>query len=190
MNSFKSWYTDRKGKYILFFGFYLLLFIFLAFYLRAANNLRNEQLKEEEQEQEIVITTYDISYLINSNYKYTIEIVDNDEIINFNGTKNNIDYGNFENKYFLDIYNINQLLKKSKLVDSENYILTYELNNKELNEILLTNKSDGVNTIKVYVNNKTEVEKIIFNLASYLEKDKYEITINYGVGENNENSSS
>ena len=39
-------------------------------------------------------------------------------------------------------------------------------------------------------NEKTEINKIIFDLSNYLEKDKYQITITYEVGDNNENSSS
>ena len=189
MDNFKTWYTDKKGKYILFFGFYLIFFIFLGFYMRSLEAKRPP--KEEQQEpQEVKITSYDISNLINNNYHYTIEIIDNDDIITFIGTKDNVDYANYSNKYFLDIYNINQLLKRSSFINSENNILTYKLENKEINDILLTNINNNTNEIKVYVNDKTEVEKIVLNLSNYLEKEKYLITISYDMGENNENSPS
>lgn len=188
MDNFKNWYTDRKGKYILFFGFYLFFFIFLSIYMRNLNNNQNEEISVEPTP--MIITTYDISNLINNDYNYAIEILDNEKTITFSGSKNNVDYANFDNKYFFDIYNINQLLKRSKLINSENNILTYELENKELNDILLTNQNDGVNTISVYVNDKAEVIKIVIDLSNYLNKDKYEITINYEMGESNENSSS
>ena len=35
MDGFKTFYNDKKGKYILFFGFYLIFFIFLAIYMRS-----------------------------------------------------------------------------------------------------------------------------------------------------------
>ncbi len=187
MNKFKVFYYEKNGKMILFFGFYLVFFIFLGIYMR--NLKANNQIEEKENIQvEEKITTYSISNLINNDYSYTIDITDNNEIIKFMGTKNNIDYGNYEYKYFLDIYNINQLLKRSKLVNSNNQVLSYELENKELNDILVTEKNDGTNTIEVYVNRKTEVLKIVLNLTNYLEKDNYQIIINYTWGEINENS--
>ncbi len=189
MDGFKTFYNEKKGKYILFFGFYLIFFIFFGIYMRQLRaNRPQEEKKQEEQVEKI--TTYTVSNLINNDYSYVIDILDNEEIINFSGTKNNIDYANYENKYFLDIYNINQLLKKSKLVSSEDYVLTYELNNKDINEILLTEKKDGVNRIQVSVNEKTEVRKIDLDLSNYLDKDVYQITISYTVGEKDENSSS
>ena len=55
-----------------------------------------------------------------------------DESITFEGTKDNIDYANYKNKYFLDIYNVNQLLKRSKYIDTiDGTVLKYELNNSE-----------------------------------------------------------
>ena len=190
MDNFKSWYSDRKGKYILFFGFYLIFFVFLAIYIRSIRNDSKKEEKKEEIVQEEKITTYDISNLINNDYSYTIEIIDNEDTIVFNGSKSNIDYANYEHKYFLDIYNINQLLKRSKLVNSEDNILTYELSNKELNDILLTNKNDAVNKINVYVNDKTEIIRIMFDLSRYLGKDIYQIIIDYNIGEYYENSAS
>ena len=190
INNFKDWYNDKKGKYILFFGFYLIFFIFFGIYIRAVkDNKPVEEIKEEEKQVE-KITTYDISRLTSNDYSYIIEIIDNEELLNFNGTKSNIDYANYENKYFLDIYNINQLLKRSKLVDSNNNILTYELDNKEINDILLTNKKEGINKIMIYVDDKTEVNKISLDLSNYLDKDIYQINISYTVGDVNENSSS
>lgn len=193
MDEFKTFYNDKKGKYILFFGFYLIFFIFLAIYIRSVkDNKPIEKNKEEIVEKEI--TTYDISNLINNDYSYEIEVSDNYNTTNFSGTKNNVDYANFENKYFLDIYNINQLLKRSKFMGSEDNILTYYLYNKELNELLLTNKTENEeissNKIFVYVNDDAEVEKIVFDLSTYFEKVMYQITINYSVGDNNENSPS
>ncbi len=189
MNNFKEFYSEKNGKYILFFGFYILFFIFLTIYMRTLDARKPKEI-EKVEEKETVITTYDISNLINNDYDYRIEIVDEEEIINFSGSKNNIDYANYQNKYFLDIYNINQLLKRSKLIESEKNVLTYELPNKEINDLLLTDKKDDVNEINVSVNDQAEVNRIVLDLSNYFEKNKYQITIDYIIGESNENSSS
>lgn len=190
MDDFKDWYSNKKGKQILFFGFYIIFFAFLAIYIRSANNNKPEEPKKEEIKPVERITTYDITDLLDNDYQYEIVINDNEEIISFNGSKSNVDYNDFANKYFLDIYNINQLLKKSKFVGSSDNILTYELSNTSLNEILLTDKKDGSNKIFVYVKDDTKVERIVLDLANYLEKQVYQINIKYTVGVNNENSSS
>ena len=177
MNNFKDWYSNRKGKQIIFFAFYIVFFILFAIYIN--NN------KEQHEKK---ITTYSISNLINNDYKYEILIFDDNNVITFKGNKNSIDYANYENKYFLDIYNINQLLKKSKFINSNNNILNYELNNIEINDILLTNKPSGINKIELYVDDSGGVEKINMDLSNYLEKTTYRININYILGDNNENS--
>lgn len=190
MDKFKTFYNEKKGKYILFFGFYLIFFVVLGIYM---NSLRANNPKEETKpNEEIVekITTYDISNLINNDYTYNIHIIDNEETIDFKGKKSNIDYANYENKYFLDIYNINQLLKRSKLINSENNILTYELSNKEINDLLVTNKADASNKIDVHVNDKKEIYQVNLDLSQYFGKENYLIVIDYIIGENNENSSS
>ena len=197
MDNFKDWYSNRKGKYILFFGFYIIFFIVLAIILRNANYSPTEEPKKEENiETEIEtnennsVANYDITNLVNKDFKYKIVIDDNSEIINFEGSKNKIDYANFTNKYFLDIYNINQLLKKSKYIGRKDNVLSFELTNSSINEILLSEKKDGINPIMVHVNNNNEVNKIVLDLANYFDKVTYEIDISYIVGDSNENSSS
>lgn len=187
MDGFKDFYNNKNGKMILFFGFYLIFFIFLAFYMKSLNDNKTSVPKDEIKQEE-TITTYDLSYLINNDYVYNIVITDNDDVITFNGTKNNIDYGNYSNKYFLDIYNINQLLKRSRLIGSKDLVLSYELLNSEINDILLTNKENGINKIDVLVNKTSQVEKITMDLSKYMEKEKYLVVISYKQGEQNENS--
>ena len=184
MDKFKEFYNEKNGKIILFFGFYLIFFIFLGFYMKGLNNTPPDNTNKDE----IKITSYTINNLVNSDYKYDIKILDNDESITFSGTKNNIDYANYENKYFLDIYNINQLLKRSKFIESNDYVLSYELNNKEINDLLLTTKDDGINKIDVIVNKNSAVNKIVMDLSNYMGKNTFQITINYNTGEENENS--
>lgn len=193
MDGFKTFYNDKKGKYILFFGFYLIFFIFLAIYIRTIRE--NKPIEKPKEEVASKITTYDISNLINNDYKYMIKIIDydenSDESITFEGTKNNIDYANYKNKYFLDIYNVNQLLKRSKYIDTiDGTVLKYELNNSEINDILLTQKPEGINKIEVYVNEETKVQEIILDLSNYFEKEFFRIEMFYTEVENNENSPS
>ena len=193
MDGFKTFYNDKKGKYILFFGFYLIFFIFLAIYIRTIRE--NKPVEKPKEEVASKITTYDISNLINNDYKYMIKIIDydenSDESITFEGTKNNIDYANYKNKYFLDIYNVNQLLKRSKYIDTiDGTVLKYELNNSEINDILLTQKPEGINKIEVYVNEETKVQEIILDLSNYFEKEFFRIEMFYTEVDNNENSSS
>ena len=153
-------------------------------------NNTNKPIDKEKEEVVEKITTYDLSNLINNDYEYSFVISDDEESITFSGTKNNIDYANYKNKYFLDIYNVNQLLKKSKYIDTEDLTLKYELNNSDINEVLLTQKEDGVNNVEVYVNEKKEVSKIVLDLTNYFEKDKYVIEMTYTEVDNNENSPS
>lgn len=193
MENFKNWYGEKKGKYILFFGFYLVFFIFLAIYLRT---IRNDKPVEKPKEEVVEkITTYDISDLINNDYKYMIKIIDydenSDESITFEGTKDNIDYANYKNKYFLDIYNVNQLLKRSKYIDTiDGTVLKYELNNSEINDVLLTQKPEGINKIEVYINEETKVQEIVLDLSNYFEKEFFHIEMFYTEVDNNENSPS
>lgn len=193
MDGFKTFYNDKKGKYILFFGFYLIFFIFLAIYIRTIRE--NKPVEKPKEEVASKITTYDISNLINNDYKYMIKIIDydenSDESITFEGTKNNIDYANYKNKYFLDIYNVNQLLKRSKYIDTiDGTVLKYELNNSEINDILLTQKPEGINKIEVYVNEETKVQEIVLDLSNYFEKEFFRIEMFYTEVDNNENSPS
>lgn len=187
----KEFYQSKRGKSICFFGFYLIFFLVLAIYLKQQRNVPPEEPKKETN----IISNnqfnnktnnnglFDISKIVNSNYEYFYTINDNNEIINFQGTRLNVDYLSFANNYFLDIYNVNQLIKKSKFISNENRVLHYELSNSVINELLLTDKEEGINTIDIYVNDIKEVEKIVMSLKSYFEKEKYEITLEYKVGE-------
>ena len=66
MEGFKDFYNNRNGKMILFFGFYLIFFIFLAFYIRGLDNNKNREIPKEEENIKEEITTYDISQLWSS----------------------------------------------------------------------------------------------------------------------------
>ena len=183
IDKLKAFYNSKQGKSICFFGFYLIFFIVLAFILKNRNNVVNDKTKNVDNKIEVKenVNSYDLTKIINSNFEYFYTINDNDEIKKFSGTKNNVDYLDFDNKYFLDIYNINQLIKKSKFIKNESNILSYELDNSVLNELLITDKT-GTSKIDVYVKNDNSVEKIILDLKEYFNKDKYEIILEYKEG--------
>ncbi len=69
----------KRRKTILFFGFYLVFFIFLFFYMRDMNVV-----KEGENNEETVIT-YKTEFIENSNYTYVYEIEENENIYSFRG---------------------------------------------------------------------------------------------------------
>lgn len=184
----KVFYQSKRGRAICFFSFYLIFFFVLDIYLKQQQNVIKDEHKEEKTN---IISNnksnndsfFDISKIINSNYEYLYTINDNNKIINYQGKRLNVDYLNFENNYFLDIYNVNQLIKKSKVISKEKNVLHYELTNSVLNELLLTNKPEGLSMIDVYINDNKEVEKIVMDLKNYFEKEIYEITLEYKVGE-------
>ena len=184
----KEFYQSKRGKSICFFGFYLVFFLVLAIFLKQQRNVPQEEPKKENtniisNNKSSNDSLFNISKIVNSNYEYLYKVNDNNEIITFQGTRLNVDYLNFANNYFFDIYNVNQLIKKSKFISNENNMLHYELTNSVLNELLLTDKIEGINTIDIYVNDNKEVEKIVMDLKNYFEKEKYEITLEYKVGE-------
>ena len=169
INAFKDFYLNKGGKTIIFFGFYLIFFGTLAIML---NNNKSVVPSSDE----VNSNTYSISK-ISSDYNYEIEIQDNNEIIHYQGTKNNIDYENNENKYFFDLFNINQLVKKSKYLNNDDG-LNYELYNNQLNELFNTEKADGINKIKIITDSKGNLIGVNLDLSSYLEKE-YKVKIKY-----------
>ena len=184
-NKLRDFYTSKRGKSICFFAFYLVFFLVLAIILRNRNNVVSNEPKNENKNIEINENnhnSYNLEKIVNSNYEYFYTINDNEEIKKFSGTKNNVDYLNYENKYFLDIYNVNQLIKRSKFIKRENNILSYELDNHILNEFLLTD-SEGLTKIDVFVKEDNMIEKIILDLKEYFKKEKYEIILEYKEGE-------
>lgn len=180
----KAFYQSKRGKSICFFGFYLIFFLVLAIILNNnQNRLNNQKNNKEEVNNQQINNNYNISNLINSNYNYQFLVYDNDITYKFSGSKNNIDYMDFDNKYFFDLYNINQLIKKSKFVKREQNILMYELNNSVLNDLLIQERRDGINKINIYLKTNGDIEKFIFDLSQFMQKDKYILELNYKVGD-------
>ena len=174
----KKFKENKKLKASLFFGFYFFFFLFLIIYIRK-NNITPNSNQEANK-------TYDINYLMNNDFSYHIIINDNDKEIEYTGTKNNIDYNDYENKYILDIFNINQIIKNSKYIETKENVLSYETSNFLLGALMGKESLEGTSKIDVYVDEKGNLTKIIMDLSTFMNKDKYVITLNYEVGENNE----
>ena len=178
---FKEFYQSKRGRAILFFGFYLIFFLVLTIAFKNANNMDNKnKVNNANKESEIKENTslYSMKNLLDNNFNYNIEVVDDDKIETFTGTKNHVDYNNFDNKYFFDIYNLNQLIKKSKFIKTEENVYYYEIENDTLNSILNVEKENGINKINVYASN-SQVAKITLDLSEFMEKENYRITISY-----------
>ena len=174
--------NNKTLKYSLFFGFYLIFFILLFIYMRNNNFVSDTKEEKEEVKEEININN-PLNKLLNNNFNYEIIIKDDHQVITFNGLKDNPDYNDYEYKYFLDIYNINQLIKRSKLIRDDNNSINYEISNLEISGILNTIKEEGINNIDINIieGNITEIN---LDLHNYL--DKEEFIINYKIGDNNE----
>ena len=177
---------NNKIKASIFFGFYFFFFLFLVVYIRNNNLMDNKNNNNENKEEVEVIKEYSIKYLIDNNYKYHFTVNENDEIKEFNGTKDKIDYEDYANKYFLDIYNVNQLIKNSKYLSTEDNTLNYEISNITLSCLTDIEEVSGISKINVYVNDKHDLKKVILDLSSYMKKDKYIVTLEYEVGEDND----
>ena len=178
---FKEFYQSKRGRAILFFGFYLIFFLVLTIAFKNASNMDNKnKVNNTNKESEIKenASLYSMKNLLDNNFNYNIEVVDDDKIETFTGTKNNVDYNNFDNKYFFDIYNLNQLIKKSKFIKTEENVYYYEIENDTLNSILNVEKENGINKINVYASN-SQVAKITLDLSEFMEKENYRITISY-----------
>ncbi len=172
---------NKKLKAALFFGFYFFFFLFLFTYI-GNNNVSSKDNTDKTIEEKEEIKEYSIKYLTDNNYIYHFIIDDDNKITEYNGTKENIDYTEFDNKYFLDIFNINQLIKKSKYINTTDSTMNYEISNDDISSLINNEKMEGISKINVHVTNGN-LDKVILDLSSYMQKEKYLITLNYEVGE-------
>ncbi len=181
--------TKRK-KTIVFFGFYLVFFLFLFIWMRSyGSSSKTLPIKEETN------FTYKTDLIENNNYTYVYEIEENGIITTFRGIKDqdNYELSEYKYKFFLDIYNIKKLIKNSKYlykIDNNNEIsYKYEIDNKTISNMLQDGKEvdNGINNILVYVDNNDNVYKIELDFTSYMvsvnEYTKYHLTLYYGIGE-------
>ena len=180
----------KRKKMIVFFGFYLIFFIFLFIWLKS-NNVENTNTPIDEE----TSFTYKTDLIENNNYTYVYEIEENENVDTIRGIRDDENYevSEYKYKYFLDIYNIKKLIKNSKYlykIDNNNEIsYKYEIENKTISNLLQNSKEieNGVNNILVYVDNNDNVYKIELDLSSYMvsinEYTKYHLTLYYGIGE-------
>ena len=180
----------KRKKMIVFFGFYLIFFIFLFIWLKS-NNVENTNTPIDEE----TSFTYKTDLIENNNYTYVYEIEENENVNTIRGIRDDENYqlSEYKYKYFLDIYNIKKLIKNSKYlykIDNNNEIsYKYEIENKTISNLLQNSKEieNGVNNILVYVDNNDNVYKIELDLSSYMvsinEYTKYHLTLYYGIGE-------
>ena len=179
MKKIDELFTKRQ-KAIAFFAFYLVFFIVLFIVI---NNRKQEKVIDVPKEEKIDNTLY-FENVLKMNFKYEIEIIDNLEIKTFIGTKDKVDYSEYENKYFLDIFNINQLIKKSKVIEKIGNYGKYSLANRELDELLGTESDEGENIIEV--NEEEKRLEIHIDLHEYLKKEIFTILLIYQEGETND----
>lgn len=178
---------NKKIRASIFFGFYFFFFLFLVVYIKNNNLIDNSNKNIENKiEEKKEIKEYSIKYLTDNNYKYHYIINDDSKVIEFNGTKETIDYNDYEYKYFLDIYNVNQIIKNSKYLGTENNTLNYDIENKTLCSLTDIEEISGISKISVNVSDNHNLEKVIMDLSTYMKKDKYIITLEYEVGEDND----
>ena len=180
----------KRKKMIVFFGFYLIFFIFLFIWLKNSN-VENTNVPTDEE----TSFTYKTDLIENNNYTYVYEIEENENVNTIRGIRDDENYqlSEYKYKYFLDIYNIKKLIKNSKYlykIDNNNEIsYKYEIENKTISNLLQNSKEieNGVNNILVYVDNNDNVYKIELDLSSYMvsinEYTKYHLTLYYGIGE-------
>lgn len=159
---------NKKTKAILFLSFYFVFFLVLILVFKQ-NNI---PLEEEN------VSVLTINELVNlPSYQYYYEIDIDDDIIHYSGTKNNVDYLDFENNYFLNPINVNQLIKKSKFVGDK----TYELSNDTINNFLETSVDSGIN--KITINENKDTLDLTLDISAYMNHDKYIIKLNYQRGD-------
>lgn len=177
MKKKEKFYQSRNGKAILFFGFYLIFFIFLGIMFKNyRNDIDNSKKENSALEEELTIN----KLISLDNYNYNFEIRDNGDVITFNGTKNTVDYDDYEYKYFLKIANINQMIKKSKVISLVDNDGKYIIDNSEISTLLNTDVIKGTSMITVNCEEKDLI--INLDLHEYFSKNQFEIVLKFTMG--------
>ncbi len=180
----KKMKNNKSLKYSLFFGFYLIFFIVL--FILYKNNINKVEKIEDNQEISIYEIVKDsINKYHDDNYQYKITINDN-EILN--GLIKEPSYKEHKYLYFFDLYNLNKLIKNSKLESKEDNKYHFILSNNELNEIFNSEKEIKNNEI-ILDTKDNKLIKTRYDLSNYYD-EKVIIEIEYIKGDSNENSSS
>ena len=164
---------EKRKKALLFFGFYFVFFLILFLNMQSNKKIiekldENIVIKDEVIDNNLYFGT--LRYI---NYQYDYEVNDNNEIISYHGTKTESDYNASPYKYFFDIYNINQLIKKSKVVEKIDNYTKYSLANENLDE-LLESETQGNTIIEIKENEELEID---IDLHEYYKKDLFKLKL-------------
>lgn len=212
IKSVYKWLRSDKGKKYSFAIFYLLFFIIIFVFFATPNseNLHNDtnNIPENEPESTLPFIT---SKLENEDYKFTYQILIDDEEQIYNGLKQNqkitlttddktLNYeykdGNLvseeENNNletsFLDIFEIKRIIKNSELISevkypsTNKYAYNYEINGSDLGEILkIDNSSLDTNEIVVEANENKDISSITINIVNFMSNIKEDNYSSYKI---------
>ena len=175
----------KSLKYSLFFGFYLIFFI--ALFILYKNNVKEIEKQDNPQKEVSIyeILKDSIKEYHEVNYQEKIVINDNEELTIL---IDNPDYQENKYHYFFDLYNLNQLIKNSKLEKKEDNKYYFKITYKDLNDVLDTENEGNDNNIILEINNN-KIIKTTYDLSTYY-GDKTIIEIEYIKGDKDENSTS
>lgn len=182
MNKIKD---NKTLKYSLFFGFYLIFFIVLFIFYQK-NSINIEKKEENLKEVNIYEILRDsIKKYHENNYQEKI-IINDKEVLTV--LIDNPNYKDNQYSYFFDLYNLNKLIKNSKLEKKEDNTYYFTISNKDLNDILeMENEGKDNNIVLELKDNK--LIKTKYDLSNYYGENVI-IEIEYIKGDKNENSSS
>ena len=196
----KTFCQSRNVKMTLFFGFYFFFFLFLILYFdidefNKSNNENQNNISENENNNDkydaSLKETWEFNTIITNNYSYEYIVMENENVISFNGQfkEENSLIEEYHYNYFLNIYNVNQIIKNSKYLDKVNeedgYKYNYEISNKNLGSLLENDDLSNslINNITIYTNNDLVVKKIVLELNNYMQEldrfMEYKVTLQY-----------
>ena len=166
---------SKRKKAIIFFGFYLIFFLVVFSFInqnKKTIDIKKDETKEEIKEEKI-LSLNDVTKM---DYQYEYEMNIDGNVTIFKGFKDQIDYEENEYQYFFDIYNVNQLIKKSKVLEKNNHYGKYRLENLELDELLDSSESVGNTIIEVKEAKELEID---IDLKEYYQKNVFTIKLIY-----------
>ena len=184
LNKIINFFKTKKGKSILFFSFYFVFFIFLAFYINE-QDLTNDKIDNENKKEEVEYSNsnYETSNLEKSDYLYEITIQKNSEFEVLNGSKsNNESIKNYEYFELVDLNEIKRIIKNSKFLskslDNDNtYKVNYEIKTRDLFKLFeKDNESETINNIVLTVKENSDLIKIDLDLSNYMNSFDNSIT--------------
>lgn len=165
MNNFKEFMKlikTKKYKTISFFGFYLIFFIFLFIFLSGVDGSSNNKPSKP-----LELEIYSTKRLEENNYNYKITIQENDHLIIIN---NDLELSESKYNKIINLYDIKRILKNSKYLaktkyTDDSYIINYEINNKDLYNILYNEEFRGENLVnKIIINTLNNSDVTSFSL--------------------------